>query len=161
MFFLRVFNPVFRKNIFIGEKPFWSPLVAHYLSKSIQKNAKREFNRQAYIYLENGYKIKAFRDADRLLDRIFPQIKHTFRNAREYIKHYTSISDVLMKDFTFVYLFYIAWSLILLVFALSRLTRRSLWLPIMLISSSKRHLKKAKVHLVSILSNLRSIRRSR
>lgn len=118
MVFLKLFNSLVRKDVFIGDKPFSSPLVVYYLSKSINKRAKAELNRQAYIYLENGYKFKAFREVDNFLNRQLPRIKSTFRNAREYVKHYTLISDVKMNDFSFVYLLYIAWSLILLIFAL-------------------------------------------
>ena len=123
MFILKILNSAFRKEIFIGDKPFYSPIVVHYLSWSMNGRTKAQFNRHAYTYLQGGFLIKASREASRLIDLEFPSTRSTFRNAGEYIKHYTSVSDVEMKDFTFVFLFYIAWSIILLTFSLHRLTR--------------------------------------
>ena len=123
MFILKILNSAFRKEIFIGDKPFYSPIVVHYLSWSMNGRTKAQFNRHAYTYLQGGFLIKASREASRLIDLEFPSTRSTFRNAGEYIKHYTSVSDVEMKDFTFVFLFYIAWSIMLLTFSLLELTR--------------------------------------
>ena len=122
-FFLKMFNPVFQKNVFINDKPFSSTIVFYHLSKKMNKRTKAEFNRQVAIYLENGYKFKLVREVDQALDQHFAQVKLTFRNAGQYINHFTMISNVEMNDFTFVYLFYIVWSLFLLCLVLQRFKR--------------------------------------
>ena len=127
--FLKMLNPVVRKDIFIGDKPFSSPLIVFYMSKSIDKRAKAEFNRQVYIQMEGGYKLALFRTFTQVMDQKFPRVKNVFSNNVDYIKHYTMISDVTMNDFSFVYLFYTAWALILLIFALIRLMPRNSRLP--------------------------------
>lgn len=124
MNFLKVLNPLVRKDIFIGDRPFLSPLIVFYLSKSINKRVKAEFNRQISIYLEGGFKKKAFREADLIVDQRFPRVKSLFRNVQEYIKKNTLISDVQMNDYSFVYLFYGFWALILLIFVLHCNIRR-------------------------------------
>lgn len=121
MTFLSMFNSVFKQDISIGsDRPFMSPLAVYYLSKAMNKQTRTEFNRQTHIYLQNGYKIKAFREANQMFDRHFARIKPTFRNAGEYVKHYTMITDVEIKDFRFVYPIYIVWSLVLFALALRR-----------------------------------------
>ena len=126
MNFLKMFNPIFRKDIFISDQPFESPLAVHYLSKSIPRSTRAEFDRQASIYFENGFKFRAFREANKMFDQLFPRIKNKniFRNAREYVSHYTLISKVELNDFTFVFLFYIVWSLMLFVSTLHKLTKQ-------------------------------------
>lgn len=116
--FLKMYNSIVRKDIFMSDQILSSMFVVYYLSKSINRPVRAEINRQTFIYLENGYKFKAFREVTKLFDQSFPRIKNIFRNAREYVKYYTLVSNVEMKDFIFVYLFYIVWSLILLVFVL-------------------------------------------
>lgn len=118
MALLKVLNSFVRKDIFIGDRPFFAPIFVFYLSKSINPLAKREFNRQVYILMENGHVLKAFSEGDHMIDRESPPIKTIFRNAGEFVKFYTLISDVKMNDFTFVYLFYGFWSLTLFIFAL-------------------------------------------
>lgn len=117
--FLKLFNPFVRKNIFIGDHAFWSPLIYFYLSKSIKPEAKAEFNRQVYILFERGYKLKMARELEKIADLEFPPgTKRIFRNSRDYIKYHTMISDVKLNDFSFVYLFYAFWALTLLIFTL-------------------------------------------
>ena len=123
MSFLQMFNSIFRKDIFISNRAFLSGFVVHYLSKSINKRSKKEFNRQVLIFLENGFKFKALKEADRIFDLQFPRVGTIFRSPIEYVKYYTLVSNVEMKNFAFVYLFYISWSLIFLVFALHKIIR--------------------------------------
>ena len=153
MNFLKIFNPFVRKDIFISDRTFLSPLIVSYLAKSIDKRAKAEFNRQAYIYLEAGFKFKSFRTVDLLIDKQFPPVKNTFHSIREYVKHYTMISDVTMNDFTFVYAFYIFWALILIIFILHcnirrirRLLRNCYWALNRLIGSMRLALNKIRLH---------------
>lgn len=112
---LKILNPFVRKDIFIGDKPFISPLFVYYLSKSINQRAKAEFNRQVYIQMENGYILKGFEDMDQVFNREFPPVGNTFHSSQEYVQYYSLISDVTMNDFTFVYLFYGFWSLMMLI----------------------------------------------
>ncbi|KAI3477347.1 hypothetical protein L1887_60978 [Cichorium endivia] len=83
--------------------------------------ARQEFHG---IPQDHGFGFKLLREYDAIIDLNFPQTKSTFRNAKEYVDHYTTISDVQMDDFTFVYLFYFAWFVTLLLFALRALTKR-------------------------------------
>lgn len=124
MSFLKMFNGMARSDIFIGAKPFFTTLLVYFFSKSMNERAKAEVNRQANIYSEHGFAFKMLREYDVIIDQNFPRIKSTFRSAKEYVDRYTSISDVQMNDFTFVYLFYIVWFVTLLVFALHVLIRR-------------------------------------
>lgn len=121
--YLKVFNRLIRKEIFVNYKPYFSSRLVHYISKSTNRRIKIEFNRQVLIYAENGHSKKAFRQFNEIIDQQFPPVKKTFRNAREYTEHYTTISNVQMSDFTFVYLFYLVWSITLFVFVLHKLTR--------------------------------------
>ena len=129
MAFLKMLNPLVRKDIFIGDKPFLSPLIVFYMSRSIDKHAKAEFNRQVYIQMELGYKSKMFRSVDYLFYQKVPRVKNVFHNALEYIPFYSLTSDVKMNDFSFVYLYYAYLTLILLIFALIRLMPRNSRLP--------------------------------
>ena len=120
---LKMFNPMVWKDIFIGDKPFASPLIVFYMSKSIDKRAKAEFNRQVYVQIEHGYKLKISKSDDILIYQKVPRIKNVFRNSKEYTDFFTMTSDVKMNDFTFVYLFYTYQALLLLIFVLHRLIR--------------------------------------
>lgn len=124
MAYLKMFNGIARADIFIGDKPFFTALEVYFFSKSMNERAKAEVNRQANIVTEHGFGFKLLREYDAIIDLNFPQTKSTFRNAKEYVDHYTTISDVQMDDFTFVYLFYFAWFVTLLLFALRALTKR-------------------------------------
>ena len=121
MSFLQMFNSIFRKDIFISNRAFLSGFVVHYLSKSINKRSKKEFNRHCLNFLENGLNFRVLKEGYRMFDLYFPRVRTIFRSPAEYIKYYTLVSNVEMKNFAFVYLFYISWSLILLVFALHKL----------------------------------------
>ena len=121
---LKLFNPMIRKDIFIRDKPFQSPLIVFYMSRSIDKHAKAEFNRQVDIQMEGGFKIKMFKGVDQLVYQKVNRIKNTFRNSLEYTKFYTMTSDVTMNDFSFVYLLYIYQALILIIFILHCQTHR-------------------------------------
>lgn len=127
MNFLKLFSPIVRKDIFIGDRPFGHGIIiVFYLSKSINRRAKAEFNRQVTIYFEYGFKFQAFRTFQQLFDKKISGVRSVFRNSLEYVKFYTLISDVKLNDFTFVYIFYIIWALTLLIFALYCHTRRLL-----------------------------------
>ena len=99
----------------------WSNLSAARgaLSKAIKKRSKAEFNRQAYIVFENGYKLKAFREIYQLLIRCFLQSKKLFGTQKR--TRSTTLVSSDMNEFIFVHLFYIVWSFILLVFVLHKL----------------------------------------
>lgn len=127
MHILRALNLFYRKDIFVSERSFGSNLFVYYLSRSMNKRAKQRFNAEAYITPENGYKIKVDHEIELLEDVNYPQVKPTFYSGQQYVHYYTTLTDQMkLEDFTFVYLFYALWSLVLLAFVVSMLSHRTL-----------------------------------
>lgn len=127
MHILRILNLSYRKNIFISDRSFRSELFVYYLSRSMNKRAKKQFNEEAYVTPENGWKIKVEREISLMENTNYPQVRPTFRSSQEYVKYYTLIDQLKLEDFTFVYLFYIVWSLFLLIFILRLLLHAYRW----------------------------------
>lgn len=69
MGFLKMFNPFVRRDIFIGEAVLVAahsllPVEEHRPARQVQSSG---LQCKLYIYLENGYKFKAFRELDQLI----------------------------------------------------------------------------------------------
>lgn len=119
MSILRIVNLSYRMDIFISGRSFRSELVVYYLSRGMNKHAKKQFNEDAYIILENGYRTKVGLEISLMTDVNYPRVRPTFSSSQEYVEYYTLIEQMKLEDFSFAYLFYMLWALLLLVFNLN------------------------------------------
>lgn len=102
MTLLKLFNLVYKKDIFISP-PFLSAPMVYFLSKRSKRmtwQIRRVFNHYVNIVFENGFAKKSLIDIQRLVDEDYPSFKSTFHTMTDYIEHYThQIEAVTIDDF--------------------------------------------------------------